>query len=68
MPALPVPNPAARTPLRESGRGAADGDAGKVVHLVPDDGAGTVGSHADLDEPPRPPSGGGARPSLKRIK
>ncbi|REN20269.1 ClpXP protease specificity-enhancing factor, partial [Mycobacterium tuberculosis] len=28
-----------------------------------------AGSPADpVDEPPRPPAGGGARPSLKRIK
>ena len=67
MPALPVPNPASRTPLRDTARGG-ESDASKVVHLVADDGVGTVTGTADLDEPPRPPAGGGARPSLKRIK
>jgi stringent starvation protein B len=65
-PALPAPVPAGRTPAREAR--AADSDAGKVVHLVPDDGVGSASGHTDVDEPPRPPSGGGARPSLKRIK
>jgi stringent starvation protein B len=62
-----------RTPLRDTSRGT-EGDAGKIVHLVPDEGGsdGTTGSAASApespDDPPRPPAGGGARPSLKRIK
>ena len=56
--------PAARNPLRDASRGT-EGDAGKVVHLVSDDGTEVVG---EPEEPPRPPAGGGARPALKRIK
>ena len=56
--------PAARNPLRDASRGT-EGDAGKVVHLVSDDSTEVVG---EPEEPPRPPSGGGARPALKRIK
>jgi len=67
MPALPVPSPASRSPLRDTARGS-EGDASKVMHLVSDEGVGAVTGPADLDEPPRPPAGGGARPSLKRIK
>ncbi|MDP9602536.1 ClpXP protease specificity-enhancing factor [Variovorax sp. NFACC27] len=64
---------ASRAPLRDASRGGAEGgDAGKIVHLVTgDDGSEAVdaGASADpTDEPPRPPAGGGARPSLKRIK
>jgi stringent starvation protein B len=58
-------------PLRDASRGT-EGDAGKIVHLVTgEDGDETVdaGSPSDpVDEPPRPPAGGGARPSLKRVK
>ena len=66
----------ARMPLRDASRGT-EGDAGKVVHLVTgEDGSGEVidaGNNAGpapdpVDEPPRPPAGGGARPSLKRVK
>jgi stringent starvation protein B len=71
-PAVPAsPQGPARMPLRDASRGT-EGDAGKIVHLVTgEDGDETVdaGSPADpLDEPPRPPAGGGARPSLKRVK
>ncbi|RSZ45740.1 MULTISPECIES: ClpXP protease specificity-enhancing factor [unclassified Variovorax] len=71
-PAAPSsPQGPARMPLRDASRGA-EGDAGKIVHLVTgEDADETVdaGSPADpVDEPPRPPAGGGARPSLKRIK
>ncbi|MDM0011438.1 ClpXP protease specificity-enhancing factor [Variovorax sp. J22P168] len=61
---------ATRTPLRDASRGT-EGDAGKVVHLVPGEGDESIGSGdapIGTDEPPRPPAGGGARPSLKRIK
>jgi len=66
-----------RAPLRDAARGSAEGgDAGKIVHLVPDDGSDAGGGASDPagsapenpDDPPRPPAGGGARPSLKRIK
>ena len=61
----------ARSPLRDASRGgsgAPEGDAGKIVHLVTgEDGSETVDADSP-DEPPRPPSGGGTRPSLKRIK
>jgi stringent starvation protein B len=71
-PAVPAsPQGPARMPLRDASRGT-EGDAGKIVHLVTgEDGDETVdaGSPADpVDEPPRPPAGGGARPSLKRVK
>ena len=60
-----------RTPLRDASRGT-EGDAGKIVHLVTGEDADEAidtGLPADPDdEPPRPPAGGGARPSLKRIK
>jgi stringent starvation protein B len=63
---------ATRTPLRDASRGA-EGDASKVVHLVGadgvDEGSATQGaSPTEPDDSPRPPAGGGARPSLKRIK
>jgi stringent starvation protein B len=62
---------AARTPLREASRDG-EGEAGKVVHLVPTEGAPDAVDASDTGidgaEPPRPPSGGGAKPSLKRIK
>ena len=58
-------------PLRDASRGS-EGDAGKIVHLVTDeaaDGGNDIGSPIDPDdEPPRPPAGGGSRPSLKRVK
>jgi stringent starvation protein B len=77
-PAAPVdgaaPSPAAtpvvgsRTPLRDASRDS-EGDAGKIVHLVTgDDTVGDVDANVDSTEPPRPPAGGGAKPSLKRIK
>jgi stringent starvation protein B len=70
--AAPSPQGPARMPLRDASRGT-EGDAGKIVHLVTgEDGDETVvdaGAGADpVDEPPRPPVGGGARPSLKRVK
>jgi len=69
----PAPSAAPRMPLRDASRGS-EGDANKVVHLVSadavDDASAEEGD-APTDpssEPPRPPSGGGAKPSLKRIK
>jgi stringent starvation protein B len=66
-------SPAApRTSLRDASR-AADAEAGKVVHLVSGESGAEdltpVSTPSDPEEPPRPPGqGGGARPSLKRIK
>jgi stringent starvation protein B len=51
------PSPLSRVP-------AAPSDEGKVVQLVtPEDG-----NKPPEHEPPKPPSGGGPRPALKRIK
>jgi stringent starvation protein B len=71
-PASTTASPAARSPLRDASRGT-EGDASKIVHLVGGEGADdtAVPSGAaplDPEDPPRPPSGGGTRPSLKRIK
>ena len=74
-PSTPVPTAtpasAARTPLREASRDG-EGEAGKIVHLVPTEGAADAPEAPDTgvdgDGPPRPPAGGGAKPSLKRIK
>jgi len=64
-PALSSP---ARSALRDASRGT-EGDAGKVVHLVSEEGAEAPGEPVDPgEEPPRPPAGGGSRPALKRIK
>lgn len=71
----PSPQGPARMPLRDASRGT-EGDAGKIVHLVTgedademvdigDDSGASTDPH---DEPPRPPAGGGSRPSLKRVK
>ncbi|MET3376929.1 stringent starvation protein B [Variovorax boronicumulans] len=66
------PNSAPRMPLRDASRGT-EGDASKVFHLVTgEEGDETVDAGSapsdPTDEPPRPPAGGGTRPSLKRIK
>ena len=68
------PTGPARMPLRDASRGT-EGDAGKIVHLVTGEEGGEVvdadpaGAATDpVDEPPRPPAGGGSRPSLKRVK
>jgi len=66
------PNSAPRMPLRDASRGT-EGDASKVFHLVTgEEGDETVDAGSapsdPTDEPPRPPAGGGARPSLKRVK
>ena len=60
-------SPAARLPLRDASRGT-EGDAGKVVHLVTDETVEPGNTPIDPDDTPRPPAGGGARPSLKRVK
>jgi stringent starvation protein B len=61
---------ATRTPLRDASRGT-EGDAGKIVHLVPgenpDEAVDAEPTPENPEDPPRPPAGG-ARPSLKRIK
>ena len=63
--------PPPRMPLRDASRGN-EGDASKVVHLVAVEGSDESPAdegHAPADsEPPKPPAGGGAKPSLKRIK
>jgi len=72
--AFPAPLPgeagaaAKASPLRDASRGNGDGEA-RVVHLVTDGEAAAVDAPTDSpdDEPPRP-SGGGARPALKRVK
>lgn len=66
------PASASRMPLRDASRGT-EGDPSKVFHLVTgEEGDETVdagSAPADpTDEPPRPPAGGGSRPSLKRVK
>ncbi|WP_431107772.1 ClpXP protease specificity-enhancing factor [Variovorax paradoxus] len=70
--AAPSPQGPARMPLRDASRGT-EGDAGKIVHLVTGEDSDEmvdVGDDPDspTDEPPRPPAGGGSRPSLKRVK
>ena len=64
--------PTSRVPLRDASRGS-EGDANNVVHLVGADASPETGlTDAPIgspdDEPPRPPSTGGAKPSLKRVK
>lgn len=64
------PQGPARMPLRDASRGN-EGDASKVVHLVTGEEAADSTVDAGTgptDEPPRPPAGGGSRPSLKRVK
>jgi stringent starvation protein B len=62
-----------RVPLRDASRGT-EGDANNVVHLVGADASAEGGPStgdadgAPDDEPPRPPSTTGAKPSLKRVK
>jgi len=69
--ATTAPVPAAtRAPLRDASR-SGDSDAGRIVHLVTGENPEETveaGTPADPDDSPRPPSGGGPRPSLKRIK
>jgi stringent starvation protein B len=68
--ATPAPSSAVRAPLRDASRDG-ENEAGKVVHLVTADDHEAVdddGTDGDGSSPPRPPAGGGAKPSLKRIK
>jgi len=69
--ATTAPVPAAtRAPLRDASR-SGDSDAGRIVHLVTGENPEETveaSTPADPDDSPRPPSGGGPRPSLKRIK
>lgn len=70
----PAPVPAAGS--ASSAKGAArtaEADAARIVHLVTGDvelGPEPVAAPGPTgeEEPPKPPAGGGARPSLKRIK
>ncbi|MDM0045439.1 ClpXP protease specificity-enhancing factor [Variovorax dokdonensis] len=73
----PVPADKGAAPVAAKTKGAsrgADSDPARVVHLVPADGADAEGSPTgakpsrDDETPPKPPAGGGARPSLKRVK
>ncbi|MBS0451156.1 MAG: ClpXP protease specificity-enhancing factor [Proteobacteria bacterium] len=72
VPASGTPAPAA--PAKGAAARTAEADASRIVHLVTGDaevGAETTASPSEPtggEEPPKPPSGGGARPSLKRIK
>ena len=76
-----APAPAGSLTLSPPGKGSAargaEADAARIVHLVTGDAeAGSNGGAAlstatpteGDDEPPKPPAGAGARPSLKRIK
>ena len=72
---VPAPASPVRSALRDASRSGGESEANRVVHLVTADDAGSdvteVGDGPDAnstDEPPRPPAGGGARPSLKRVK
>ncbi|MEJ8813821.1 ClpXP protease specificity-enhancing factor [Variovorax ureilyticus] len=73
--AAPVSPPATtspRAPLRDATR-VSEGDPGRgVVHLVTGEGAEETveagSAPTQPEDPPRPPAGGGSRPSLKRIK
>ena len=61
-----------RSPVRAQQRGDGVSDT-KIMHLVTGDelpgNRGTAeDAPTDQDDPPRPPAGGGAKPSLKRIK
>ena len=72
-PASPGSASTSRVPLRDASRGT-EGDANNVVHLVGADASAEGGPStgdpdgAPDDEPPRPPSTTGAKPSLKRVK
>ncbi len=66
------PASTSRMPLRDASLGT-ESEANKVFHLVTgEEGNETVDAGSEssepTDEPPRPPAGGGTRPSLKRVK
>lgn len=77
--ASPAPVPATTTTAAGGSKAAAsrngggEADPARIVHLVTGDAeasaapVSTAGPGSD-EEPPKPPAGGGARPSLKRIK
>lgn len=71
---LAAPAPTALSPAKGGVPRTPELDASRVVHLVTGDAeaGGVNASPASAtdggEEPPKPPSGGGARPSLKRIK
>jgi len=66
VPGAPAEEPAARGgPLSSVPAAPADADGSKVVQLVtPESSAGGN----PPEEPPRPPTPGGSRPALKRVK
>jgi len=71
--ALPAAAGAAGAGKGGAARPAAETDASRIVHLVTGDvevGAEPASPAAPGgdEDPPKPPAGGGARPSLKRIK
>jgi stringent starvation protein B len=65
------PAPDAVPALRDASRGGEGTGESKIMHLVTGD---EIAGHASLEDagepadPPRPPTGGGTKPSLKRIK
>jgi stringent starvation protein B len=65
FPALPdqaeADEDAAPESTSSAGTRAPEDDHGRIVHLVTE-------ADADPQDPPRPPAGGGPRPSLKRVK
>jgi len=70
----PAPAPTSTSPralLRDATRNA-EGDPGRVVHLVTgeanEETVEASPAPTPPDDSPRPPAGGGSRPSLKRIK
>ena len=65
FPVAAAPAEGGASPLSSvTAAGGADAAPAPVMQLVPAD----TPAEADDAEPPRPPAGGGARPSLKRIK
>ena len=72
---VPAAGPAAPSPAKGTAAARpAEADASRVVHLVTGDvelgaePASPATPSGSDEEPPKPPSGAGARPSLKRIK
>jgi stringent starvation protein B len=71
---MPAPAGPVLSALRDVPRGG-ESEANRVVHLVTADDVGSdvteIGDGRGddpSDEPPRPPTSGGVRPSLKRVK
>jgi len=72
-PPAPAPGLATSSPVKTGAARTVEADASRVVHLVTGDvelGADPVPPSAPTgdEDPPKPPAGGGARPSLKRVK